>query len=93
VQIRADTTSSGPDAIRPTVAHLHVVDHGPGVQPEKWDSIFVPFQRLGDQSTTSGLGLGLAIARGFLDAMNGRLEPSSTQGGGLTMTISLPTAP
>ena len=93
VQIRADTTRSGSDPVGPTVARLHVVDHGPGVQPGKWDAIFVPFQRLGDQSTTSGLGLGLAIARGFLDAMNGRLEPSSTQGGGLTMTISLPTAP
>ena len=39
-----------------------------------------------------GSDLGLAIARGFLDAMNGRLEPSSTPGGGLTMTICLPTA-
>ena len=65
---------------------------GPASSPAQWDAIFVPFQRLGDQDTTSGLGLGLAIARGFLDAMNGRLEPSSTPGGGLTMTICLPTA-
>ncbi|MFL6078843.1 MAG: DUF4118 domain-containing protein [Ornithinibacter sp.] len=92
VEIHADAPRPGPHLTGPAVAHLQVVDHGPGIQPGQWDAIFVPFQRLGDQDTTSGLGLGLAIARGFLDAMNGRLEPSSTQGGGLTMTISLPMA-
>ena len=66
---------------------------GPASSPVSGTPFSCPFQRLGDQDTTSGLGLGLAIARGFLDAMNGRLEPSSTHGGGLTMTISLPTAP
>ena len=90
VEIHADPPSS--PATGPPVARLHVVDHGPGINPGTWDAIFVPFQRLGDQDTTTGLGLGLAIARGFLDAMNGRLEPSSTPGGGLTMTICLPTA-
>ena len=92
-EIHADATRPGRHPAAAAVARLHVVDHGPGIQPGHWDSVFVPFQRLGDQDTTSGLGLGLAIARGFLDAMNGRLEPSSTHGGGLTMTISLPTAP
>ena len=91
VEIHADPPSPSP-ATGPPVARLHVVDHGPGINPGTWDAIFVPFQRLGDQDTTTGLGLGLAIARGFLDAMNGRLEPSSTPGGGLTMTICLPTA-
>lgn len=92
VEIHADALGPGTDATGPAVARLHIVDHGPGLPPGKWDSIFVPFQRLGDQDTTSGLGLGLAIARGFLGEMNGRLEPSSTPGGGLTMTICLPTA-
>jgi K+-sensing histidine kinase KdpD len=92
VEIHAEALSSRPDAAGLGVARLHVVDHGPGIHPGKWDAIFVPFQRLGDKDTTTGLGLGLAIARGFLDAMNGRLEPSSTPGGGLTMTICLPTA-
>jgi K+-sensing histidine kinase KdpD len=92
VEIRADAPSGSADAARPAVACLHVIDHGPGIDPDKWESVFVPFQRLGDMDTTTGLGLGLAIARGFLDAMNGRLEPSSTPGGGLTMTVCLPTA-
>jgi K+-sensing histidine kinase KdpD len=93
VEIHADATRPDRHPAAAAVARLHIVDHGPGIPPGQWDSVFVPFQRLGDQDTTSGLGLGLAIARGFLDAMNGRLEPSSTHGGGLTMTISLPTAP
>ena len=55
------------------------------------DRIFEPFQRLHDRSTT-GLGLGLAIARGFTEAMGGQIRPTDTPGGGLTMIISLPTA-
>jgi two-component system sensor histidine kinase KdpD len=55
--------------------------------------MFAPFQRLDDHSATAGLGLGLAIARGFTEAMDGTLAASDTPGGGLTMTISLPVAP
>ncbi len=69
---------------------LAVVDHGAGVSEADWDRIFVPFQRLHDRSTASGVGLGLAIARGFTAAMDGTLTPSRTPGGGLTMTVALP---
>jgi K+-sensing histidine kinase KdpD len=71
---------------------LQVVDHGRGVPEADWDRIFEPFQRRDDRTTTAGLGLGLAIARGFTEAMEATLTPSVTPGGGLTMTISLPTA-
>jgi len=71
---------------------LDVVDHGPGVPRADRERIFEPFQRLHDRTTTAGLGLGLAIARGFTTAMGGTLTPSGTPGGGLTMTIDLPTA-
>lgn len=86
-----DPTSSG----SATAAHvrLRVIDHGPGIPPSHWESIFVPFQRLGDHDATASLGLGLAIALGFTEAMHARLTPSQTPGGGLTMTITLPTAP
>jgi hypothetical protein len=50
---------------------------------------FQPFQRLGDAGG-SGVGLGLAVARGFLDAMHGQITPDDTLGGGLTMRIRLP---
>jgi two-component system sensor histidine kinase KdpD len=69
-----------------------VVDHGPGVQEADWDRIFAPFQRLDDRRTDISVGLGLAIARGFTDAMGGSLVPSHTPGGGLTMTVTLPRA-
>lgn len=71
---------------------LHVVDHGPGVRDADLDRIFEPFQRLHDRTTTAGLGLGLAIARGFIEAMSGAITPSETAGGGLTMTVSIPIA-
>ena len=70
---------------------LSIADSGPGVPAELRDRIFEPFQRLHDRSTT-GLGLGLAIARGFTEAMGGQIRPTDTPGGGLTMIISLPTA-
>ena len=49
-----------------------------------------PFQRFGDQSNGDGVGLGLSIAQGFVDAMNGVLTLDDTPGGGLTVTIALP---
>lgn len=70
---------------------VRVIDHGPGVAPERFDQIFAPFQHFGDRTAT-GVGLGLAIARGFAAAMKGSLAPSVTPGGGLTMTLTLEVA-
>lgn len=74
-----------PDGAAITVA---VIDAGPGVAPADWAAMFVPFQRLDDRG--GGVGLGLAIARGFTEALGGQLAPSQTPGGGLTMTVRLP---
>lgn len=72
---------------------LCIVDHGPGFPPETMNDVFTPFQRLGDQSaSTNGLGLGLAVARGFAEAMGGALETENTPGGGATLVLSLPEA-
>lgn len=78
---------------RSGLLELSVVDHGPGIAASERERAFAPFQRLDDHSTTAGLGLGLAIARGFTEAMNGTLTATDTPGGGLTMTITLPPAP
>jgi two-component system sensor histidine kinase KdpD len=71
---------------------LRVIDTGPGIAVSDRDRVFVPFQRLGDISPT-GLGLGLALSRGLVEAMAGTLRLDDTAGGGLTVTISLPAAP
>ena len=51
--------------------------------------MFEPFQRLGDRGG-AGVGLGLAVARGFVEAMGGELAVDDTPGGGLTMVVSMP---
>jgi two-component system sensor histidine kinase KdpD len=68
---------------------LRIVDHGPGVPESERERIFVPFQRLGDVSTSNGVGLGLAVARGFVEAIGGSIEGKETPGGGLTMIVRL----
>ncbi|KAA9106364.1 DUF4118 domain-containing protein [Microbacterium rhizomatis] len=74
------------------VSEIRVIDRGPGVEPERRDDIFAPFQRLGDVDNTMGLGLGLALSKGFTEGMGGELTPEDTPGGGLTMVIALPVA-
>ncbi|WP_116243872.1 ATP-binding protein [Nocardiopsis sp. FIRDI 009] len=68
---------------------LRVVDRGPGVSDEGKQRMFEAFQRLGDAPQGTGVGLGLAVARGFVEAMHGTLSPEDTPGGGLTMVFDL----
>jgi len=68
------------------------MDRGPGIPAGRRDEVFVPFQRLGDTDNSTGLGLGLALSKGFVEGMGGTLETDDTPGGGLTMVISLPVA-
>jgi two-component system sensor histidine kinase KdpD len=68
---------------------INVIDEGPGVSKGAADKMFQPFQRLGDFDTTTGLGLGLSVAKGFVEAMSGTITASDTPGGGLTILIDL----
>jgi two-component system sensor histidine kinase KdpD len=70
---------------------LCVRDDGPGISPQHRDQIFRPFQRLDDGPTTktNGIGLGLAVARGLVEAMGGTLKVADTPCGGTTMVIEL----
>jgi len=72
-------------------AELRIVDSGPGVPKRQREKLFAPFQRLGDRRT-SGIGLGLSVARGLTEVMGGGLTAEDTPGGGLTTVVSLPLA-
>lgn len=83
-RVRVSTSSFG------RTAEIRVVDHGPGIPADRRDEVFVPFQRLGDTDNSTGLGLGLALSKGFTEGMGGILDLEDTPGGGLTMVLSLP---
>ncbi|MEU6037936.1 DUF4118 domain-containing protein [Actinomadura sp. NPDC047616] len=72
---------------------IRVVDRGPGVPDVDKERVFGPFQRLDEGRRGTGVGLGLAVARGFVEAMGGTLDAEDTPGGGLTMVFALPLAP
>jgi two-component system sensor histidine kinase KdpD len=66
---------------------LHVADRGPGIPHAQRERVFEPFTQLGEAS--GGVGLGLAIAHGFVRAMGGAIVVGDTPGGGTTMTVEL----
>jgi two-component system sensor histidine kinase KdpD len=68
---------------------INVVDEGPGIGRDAEERLFAPFQRLGDNDNTSGVGLGLSVARGFVEAMGGSISVTDTPGGGLTVIIEM----
>ncbi|WP_269144723.1 ATP-binding protein [Georgenia wutianyii] len=76
-----------------TDAHVEVrvVDTGPGVSEDRKEHLFEPFQRLGDTSS-GGLGLGLAVAHGLAGAVGAEISAEDTPGGGLTMVLTVPVA-
>lgn len=68
---------------------INVVDEGPGLRRGTEEQLFEPFQRLGDQDNTTGVGLGLSVAKGFVEAMGGNISATDTPGGGLTVVVEL----
>ncbi len=101
VNLTANALRYSPDGKPPRITgsalgdhvELRITDRGPGIAPQDRERVFAPFQRLGDNDNTSGVGLGLAVARGLAEAMGGAVEPEETPGGGLTMVITMPAAP
>jgi len=69
---------------------FRIIDRGPGVPRDGKETIFAPFQRFGDTPQGNGVGLGLAVARGLMEAMNGTITAEDTPGGGLTIVLELP---
>ncbi|MBS1672942.1 MAG: sensor histidine kinase KdpD [Actinobacteria bacterium] len=100
VNLLANGVRHSPDGSRVLVstsalgsrAEIRVIDRGAGIPEDQRESAFLPFQRHGDTDNTTGLGLGLALSRGFAEGMGGTLTAEDTPGGGLTMVVSLPLA-
>ena len=68
---------------------VSVSDRGPGLPIELSERVFEKFYR-GDNRKTGGLGLGLSIARGFVEAHGGKLTAQNRDGGGARFIIRLP---
>jgi two-component system sensor histidine kinase KdpD len=68
---------------------INVIDEGRGIPRGSEEQIFEAFQRLGDHDNTTGAGLGLSVARGFVEAMGGTIQATDTPGGGLTVVVDL----
>lgn len=66
---------------------VRVVDQGPGIPEPERERIFEPFYR---REGSGGPGLGLSIARGFVEANGGELTVESVPGQGSTFVVSFP---
>ncbi|MEO7111117.1 MAG: sensor histidine kinase [Polyangiaceae bacterium] len=73
----------------PTHAIFRVIDNGPGVPTEHRNAIFQPFWQ-GPAAARSGIGLGLAIARGIVDAHGGTIIAEAPSAGGSVFCFTLP---
>jgi two-component system OmpR family sensor kinase len=83
------TLSLNCPAEAPGTLQIQISDRGPGVPSEALERIFEPFERL-EQSSSSGFGLGLAIARSAVRAHRGTIWAANRPEGGLTVTLQLP---
>jgi signal transduction histidine kinase len=70
------------------VVRVEVVDSGPGISPVERERLFQPFER--GQTRAPGTGLGLTIARGFVEAHGGRLWLEGGPGLGSRFVFTLP---
>ncbi|MBD1584177.1 PAS domain-containing hybrid sensor histidine kinase/response regulator [Pseudoalteromonas sp. S16_S37] len=71
----------------------HIKDTGSGISSEKLANIFEPFERGADEySGEQGIGIGLTIAKEFIEAMDGQIDVHSSEGKGTTVTFTLPLA-
>jgi two-component system sensor histidine kinase KdpD len=69
---------------------VRVIDQGPGIPQSEWQRIFEPFQHGVANGTGGGAGLGLAIAKGFVEANGGEIGVDSVPGQGSSFVVSMP---
>ena len=82
-----------PDPASPGMVRVRVHDTGVGIAADRLDRLFVPFDRLGAETTgTPGAGLGLALTKGLVESMGGAIGVETTAGVGSTFWFELPVA-
>lgn len=69
---------------------LCVIDHGVGIAPDQLPFLFQPFSRVGDRNLQKGIGLGLYISKGIVEAHHGRIWVESEVGRGSRFCVDLP---
>ena len=72
---------------------VEVADRGPGVPADVAPRLFEPFFRVRHSGAPTGLGLGLAVAKGLVEAHGGRISVRDRAGGGAQFAFTLPLAP
>lgn len=82
-RVGLDVTGRGTEVL------LRITDRGPGLAASERERVFEPFQRGAAARAGSGAGLGLAIARGFVEANGGRLWAEAS-GEGASFVVALP---
>ncbi len=87
--ITVSCAAAGPDRVR-----IAVTDSGDGIPADMLERVFVPFDRLdADKRGVEGTGIGLALSKTFVEAMDGTIGVESTVREGSTFWVELPAAP
>ncbi len=73
-------------------ATISVMDRGPGIGSDELERVFEKFYRgrRGTSNAVEGTGMGLAIAKAIIEAHGGRIRAERRQGGGTTISLTLP---
>ena len=86
--VTIDVEKTSDDTLR-----IAISDTGPGIEKEKYDSLFEPFDRLGKEaSAIKGAGIGLSIVKELIKSLDGQVGFHSEIGQGSTFWIELPLA-
>ncbi len=81
-------------AVRGGMAEVAVSDTGVGIAREEQDAVFEEFRQVGASAKrVEGTGLGLALARKFIELHGGRIGVESELGAGSTFTFTIPVMP